>query len=182
MCECGVALKSLAKRRMIGPLGLSLITFKDDTMNRFQLQAAVAATFFVALAASAQSGVAGESAKGGAAKPVAVCKTCGTVEAVDTVTKKGEGSGVGLVAGGVIGGVLGHQVGGGRGKDLATVAGAAGGAYAGHQIEKNAKKTTEYHVHVKMDDGTKRRMTYSSQPAYKAGDKVKIVNGKMSRI
>ena len=32
------------------------------------------------------------------------------------------------VAGGVVGGLLGHQVGGGKGKTLATVAGVAGGA------------------------------------------------------
>ena len=40
----------------------------------------------------------------------------------------------GTVLGGVIGGVAGHQVGGGRGKDLATAAGAIVGAYAGHSV------------------------------------------------
>jgi uncharacterized protein YcfJ len=36
--------------------------------------------------------------------------------------------------GGLIGGVLGHQVGGGSGKDLATVAGAVGGAVVGNNV------------------------------------------------
>jgi uncharacterized protein YcfJ len=43
------------------------------------------------------------------------------------------GTGVGAVAGGL----LGNQVGGGKGKTLATVAGAVGGGYAGNQIQKN---------------------------------------------
>jgi uncharacterized protein YcfJ len=40
----------------------------------------------------------------------------------------------------VAGGVLGHQVGGGKGKTLATVAGAAGGAYAGNQVQKSMQE------------------------------------------
>ena len=44
---------------------------------------------------------------------------------------------IGSLAGAVVGGVLGHQIGGGSGRDLATVAGAAGGGYAGNRIQKN---------------------------------------------
>ena len=53
-----------------------------------------------------------------------------------TVTKKewGANSVVGTVLGGAAGGVLGHQIGGGKGKDVATAVGAVGGAYAGHEI------------------------------------------------
>lgn len=43
----------------------------------------------------------------------------------------------GAVVGGLVGALAGHQVGGGKGKTLATVAGAAGGAFAGHEIQKN---------------------------------------------
>jgi uncharacterized protein YcfJ len=89
--------------------------------------------------------------------------------------------GKGAVIGGVAGGVLGHQVGGGRGKDVATVAGAAGGAYAGHQIEKNQKSTTSYQVNVNMDDGSNRAFVFGSPTSYKVGDKVKIVNKKLVR-
>lgn len=43
----------------------------------------------------------------------------------------------GAVVGGLVGALAGHQVGGGKGKTLATVAGAAGGAYAGHEVQKH---------------------------------------------
>lgn len=41
----------------------------------------------------------------------------------------------GTAAGAVIGGVLGHQVGGGRGRDLATVGGAIAGGAVGRKIQ-----------------------------------------------
>ena len=43
----------------------------------------------------------------------------------------------GAVVGGLVGALAGHQIGGGRGKTLATVGGAAAGAFAGHEIQKN---------------------------------------------
>lgn len=42
---------------------------------------------------------------------------------------------LGSALGAVAGGVLGHQFGGGRGKDVATVVGALGGGYAGNQVQ-----------------------------------------------
>lgn len=51
---------------------------------------------------------------------------------------------IGTVAGAVVGGVLGHQIGGGTGRDLATVAGAAGGGYAGNRIQKNLQERNTY--------------------------------------
>jgi outer membrane lipoprotein SlyB len=115
------------------------------------------------------------------ASAYAKCDNCGTVTAIKTITVKGEGSGVGLVAGGVLGGVLGHQVGSGRGKDAATVAGAAGGAYVGHQTEKNMKKKNQYQVIVKLETGTSRTFTYNDATAYKVGDKIKVEGGKLVR-
>src|SRR5205814_8546660 len=112
---------------------------------------------------------------------LAECKDCGTVVDVKTIKKEGEGSGVGAVAGGVLGGVLGHQIGSGRGNTAATVAGAAGGAYVGHQVEKNQKSTTSYQVLIKMDDGKSRTFNFSNPTSYKVGDKVKIVDGKLTR-
>lgn len=46
----------------------------------------------------------------------------------------------GSVLGAVAGGVIGHQFGGGRGKDVATVVGALGGGYAGNQIQALSRK------------------------------------------
>ena len=118
---------------------------------------------------------------GFAAEALAACNNCGTVTDVRTLKKEGEGSGAGAVLGGVVGGVLGHQVGSGRGQDVATVAGAAGGAYLGHKVEKDQKATTSYQVVVKMEGGATRTFTYSNPTAYKVGDKVKIVDKKLVR-
>jgi len=112
---------------------------------------------------------------------LAACKSCGTVVSVKTVEKKGEASGAGAVIGGIAGGVLGHQIGSGRGNTAATVAGAAGGAYAGHQIEKNRNTKTVHQVTVRMEDGTNRYFDFSEPTAFKATDKVKIVDGKLVR-
>ena len=116
-----------------------------------------------------------------AAPAFAACDNCGTVTNVKTVTKQGEASGGGAVLGGVVGGVLGHQIGSGRGNTAATVAGAAGGAYAGHQIEKNQKSETQYHVVVKLENGSTRTFHYSNPTSYKVGDKIKIVDKKLVR-
>jgi len=118
---------------------------------------------------------------GGAGSAFAECKDCGTVVDVKTIKKEGEGSGVGAVAGGVLGGVLGHQIGSGRGNTAATVIGAGAGAYAGHQVEKNQKSTTSYQVVIKMDAGNTRYFNFSNPTSYKSGDKVKIVDGKLTR-
>ncbi|HJU71286.1 MAG TPA: glycine zipper 2TM domain-containing protein [Paucimonas sp.] len=47
-----------------------------------------------------------------------------------------QNSPVGIGVGAVIGGLLGHQVGGGNGRTLATIAGAVGGGYVGNEIAK----------------------------------------------
>ncbi|MGO4700933.1 glycine zipper 2TM domain-containing protein [Dyella sp. 2RAB6] len=51
----------------------------------------------------------------------------------------------GMAIGAVAGGVLGNQVGGGKGRTLATVAGAVGGGYAGKKIQENQQTK---HTHV----------------------------------
>ena len=116
-----------------------------------------------------------------AAPVLAACKNCGTVVAVKTVEQKGEASAAGAVIGGIAGGVLGHQIGSGRGNTAATVAGAAGGAYAGHQIEKNRNTKTVHQVTVRMEDGTNRYFNFSEPTAFKATDRVKIIDGKLVR-
>ncbi|MFM2067165.1 MAG: hypothetical protein RLZZ584_2074 [Pseudomonadota bacterium] len=89
-----------------------------------------------------------------AAVQAPVCHDCGTVESVQAVTHKGEGSGLGAVAGGVVGGALGSQVGKGDGRTAMTVLGAIGGGLAGNEVEKRVKATTTYRVTVKMEDGS----------------------------
>jgi outer membrane lipoprotein SlyB len=105
------------------------------------------------------------------------CYDCGVIESVREIEKKGEGSGLGAVAGGVAGGVLGHQTGGGRGRDVMTVLGAVGGAFAGHQVEKNVKKVKSYEIAIRFNDGSSQLITQDNPPAWRSGDKVKLVNG-----
>jgi outer membrane lipoprotein SlyB len=109
----------------------------------------------------------------------AVCKSCGVVESVRTIEHRPQGSGVGAAGGAILGGLLGNQVGGGHGRQLATVAGAVGGAVAGNQIEGSMKTTHSWQITVRMDNGTKRTFNHASQPSWREGDAVKVVNGSL---
>jgi len=51
---------------------------------------------------------------------------------------------LGVIIGGVAGGIIGNQVGGGRGKDLATVGGALIGSFVGHNLSKRGHKRNSY--------------------------------------
>lgn len=103
------------------------------------------------------------------------CANCGVVESVRSVTKKGQGTGLGAVAGGVVGAAVGNQVGKGNGRTAMTVLGAVGGGFAGNEVEKRARSVTVHEVRVRMDDGTLRTIE-QAQPAH-AGERV-IVEGK----
>ncbi|MFT3756285.1 MAG: glycine zipper 2TM domain-containing protein [Pseudoxanthomonas sp.] len=92
----------------------------------------------------------------------------------------------GTAAGAVIGGLLGHQVGGGSGKKVATAAGAVGGAIAGRKIQQNqadkrvvtrterqchtenstsqTSRVTGYNVTYRNPDGTTGTMRTDSKP------------------
>jgi outer membrane lipoprotein SlyB len=106
-----------------------------------------------------------------------VCQECGVVDSIREIEKEGDAKGGGAIGGAVAGGVLGHQMGNGRGQDVMTVLGAVGGALAGHQIEKRVKKVKEYQVVVRFEDGATRSFTQATEPAWRAGDRVRYVNG-----
>jgi len=110
-------------------------------------------------------------------RTAALCANCGTVEAINVLEVKGDGSYVGMIAGGLAGVLLGSQVGQGRGTTMAEIAGAAGGAYAGSQAEKYMKKTSQYEVVVRLQGGGSQAITYPTQPSFRVGDKVKIESG-----
>ncbi len=69
------------------------------------------------------------------------------------------------------------QVGNGRGNQVATAIGAVGGVVAGNEIEKRMKTTRAYEINVRMEDGTSRTIRQAAAPAWRAGDRVKIVDG-----
>jgi outer membrane lipoprotein SlyB len=111
------------------------------------------------------------------AQPARACSNCGRVESVVPVQSQASPSGVGVVGGAVVGGLLGNQVGGGTGRTLATIAGAVGGGYAGNEVEKRTRTATTYQVRVRMENGQTRNFPYNSQPNWRQGDRVRVVDG-----
>ena len=109
----------------------------------------------------------------------AVCHSCGTIQSVQEISNKGEGTGLGAVAGGVLGGLLGSQIGGGNGKKAMAVVGAAGGAFAGHEVEKRVRGETQYQITVRFDDGNIRSYTEASATQLQSGDRVRLENGRL---
>ncbi|MDB5962774.1 MAG: hypothetical protein JWP59_4068 [Massilia sp.] len=110
------------------------------------------------------------------------CNHCGNVESVREITTRAQGSGVGAAGGAILGGLLGNQVGGGHGRQLATVAGAVGGAVVGNQVEGNMKANHSYEIRVRMDDGGVRTFHQQNAPGWRAGNRVKVVNGSLRSV
>jgi len=78
---------------------------------------------------------------------------------------------VGTAIGAVAGGLLGNQVGGGKGKTLATVAGAVGGGYAGNRIEENRHQgnttaTVQQHCETVQTEGASKIIGYDVSYVY----------------
>ena len=86
-----------------------------------------------------------------------------TIEAVKEVEQAGDAKGVGAVAGGVAGAVL----------------GGAGGAVLGHQIEKSARATKHWETTVRLESGTTQTISTEGEPAWHAGDHVRVVDGQI---
>ena len=105
-----------------------------------------------------------------------------TVEEVKEVTVPGEHTALGPIAGGVAGAVLGHQVGGGNGKKIATVLGALGGALAGRHIEQQARGEKRWETVVRLEDGSQRTVQSTLQPFWHAGERVRFVDGTLQPV
>ena len=123
--------------------------------------------------APARQAVQGEVPTPAPAASVAVCAECARVIAVSVTEKEGEGSALGLLGGGAAGALLGHQVGSGTGRTLATVAGALGGAYAGKKIEEKVKTHKVWIVSVQYDEGGRGNFEFDRDPGLKVGDAVR---------
>lgn len=93
-------------------------------------------------------------------------------------------TGGGAIVGGILGAVVGHQIGGGRGKNVATVLGGVGGALAGNAIESNQQPGQiheSYRVSVQGDDGSYRSFSVPVQTDLRIGDRVRMANGQLFR-
>jgi uncharacterized protein YcfJ len=146
--------------------GSSIQTEERIVMNRLMgnvLNIAIAAALATGLAAcnrNADAGTsnggtaadAGSSADAGAkyAKVVSVDpvrttsnnprQVCHDETVTQTAPPKDQHRIAGTAIGAVVGGLVGNQVGGGKGKTLATVAGAVGGGYAGNRIQASRQQ------------------------------------------
>lgn len=100
------------------------------------------------------------------------CALCGTVESIRTVEVRDEA--LGASSGGLAGTAIGQDGG-------TTILGSDGAAASGSEIATSVKKRHAYRVTVRMDDGSYRTVSLSSPPALAAGDKVRVVEGKLVR-
>ena len=101
---------------------------------------------------------------------------------------------VGTVTGALLGGVLGNQIGGGKGKKIATFAGAAAGGYAGNKVQEkmqaNDTYTTMEHNCTNVTDSSERVVGYNVsyrlggeegrvRMDHNPGDRIPVENGKL---
>ncbi len=154
--------------------------------NRDRIAADAVVTGNLRVGNQETSAVLGKSLLAGSGyRPTArkvVCVNCGVVEAINVVEVKGDGSYLGMIAGGVAGALLGSQVGSGRGTTAAEVAGAAGGAYAGREIERRMKTTKHYEAVVRLENGGSQTVSYATQPGFAVGARVKVENGTLTVV
>ncbi|MGQ0620272.1 MAG: glycine zipper 2TM domain-containing protein [Panacagrimonas sp.] len=108
-------------------------------------------------------------------EPPPVCQECGVIASVEPVKEKAKGSGAGAVLGAIAGGVIGHQFGGGKGKDVATAAGAIAGGVAGHQAERSIRATSYYRIGVNMENGSYQTVDVNDASGISVGSRVRVV-------
>jgi hypothetical protein len=91
-----------------------------------------------------------------ATKPRPLPGQLAVVESVREVKEPGDAKGVGAIAGGVVGGVL-----------------------AGHQIEKQARADKRWQIGLRLDDGSQRTLSSETEPAWRTGDRVRLLDDKL---
>jgi len=47
------------------------------------------------------------------------------------------------------------------------------------QLKGKAEPVSQYRIRVRMSDGSERTVTYTNPPAWKAGDRVRLLNGRL---
>jgi hypothetical protein len=47
------------------------------------------------------------------------------------------------------------------------------------QLKRKAEPVSQYQIRVRMSDGSERTLTYTNPPAWKAGDRVRLLNGRL---
>ncbi len=114
-----------------------------------------------------------------APKPALLPGAGGVIESVQEIEQKGENPIAGPIIGGIAGAVLGHQFGEGRGKTVSTAVGAGAGILGGKVIEQKVRATKHWETTVRLDDGSTKTISSESQPAWHAGERVRVVDGRI---
>lgn len=87
------------------------------------------------------------------------CTDCGVVASVNLIRVKGEGRYPDTLGGGVAVALLGSQGGNGR------------------ALEAKSRTSNHFEVVLQMQSGTAQTVTYATEPGFKVGDKVQIIDG-----
>jgi outer membrane lipoprotein SlyB len=100
----------------------------------------------------------------------------GVITRIEPVSLEGDHQlGLGAVLGAAAGGIIGHQFGGGSGRDVATVIGAVGGGLAGNAIQNRyADRRPGQHIFVRLNNGVTIAVTEPADPALRVGDRVRV--------
>lgn len=109
----------------------------------------------------------------------------GTVLDTRPVVIEGRRGPVGTGAGAIVGGVAGSEVGGGKGKTIATVLGAVAGGVAGQAIEEHATRKQGQEITVQLDEGGTIAVVQEVDQAgtFNPGDRVRLLRiGDYTRV
>ena len=107
----------------------------------------------------------------------------GSIESIEPIHERPQGSGAGAVIGGVLGAVVGNQFGHGTGRAAMTGLGAVGGAVAGNNVERNTKeRVIGYRVNIRLDDGQTRTFERTQVGDLHVGDRVRVDSGTFHRV
>ena len=107
----------------------------------------------------------------------------GSVQSIEPIRNRPQGSGAGAVIGGVLGAVVGNQFGHSTGRAAMTGLGAVGGAVAGNNIERNHREgITGYRVSVRLDNGRTRTYERHDVGNLQVGDRVRLDANSFHRV
>ena len=102
------------------------------------------------------------------------CGDCAVVESVRAVDAPPRGGVIGAIGGAIAGAILGKEAGAAHTRRVLTVLGALGGALAGREIERQATRSTQYDVDLRLADGTVLKRRYEQAPPFAAGETIRL--------
>lgn len=110
--------------------------------------------------------------------PQASISGVGRINAIQESQQVSQGKSAGASIGGaLVGGAIGSLFGGGSGKTIMTAVGATAGGVAANSAVSNHGSTTVWDVSIRFEDGIDRVVRTAQPPAFRPGDRVRVING-----